>query len=223
MSDVDVQLDRDVACEPVLLDQDVILRGLDHVLDLLEDVALHDDEAGRVVPNMRVLGKTETYAFQARDIRALAEELVHMRVVTVARSKIVDPLVDLAEQILVPREPRLLGFLHPDNVAASPRVRENPARSRRLTGNPVVLAVDPRVQELDRCYRPQPKPKLAVWWWPANRRPARCVFGGVRRALAFVMLALVLLVPAGCGGDDSGGGGGGGGTNTTETDSDYGY
>ena len=79
------------------------------------------------------------------------------------------------------------------------------------------------MQELDRSYRPQPESKLAVWWWPANRRPARPVFGGVRRSFALVLLALVLLVPAGCGGDDSGGGGGGGGTNTTETDSGYGY
>ena len=58
VSGVDVQRDRDVARMPVLLDQDVILRGLDHVLDLLEDVPLHDDEAGRVVPNVRVLGET---------------------------------------------------------------------------------------------------------------------------------------------------------------------
>ena len=37
-----------------------------------------------------------------------------------------------------------------------------------------------------------------------------------------LLLALVLLAPAGCGGDDSGGGGGGG-TNTTKTDSGSGY
>jgi hypothetical protein len=43
----------------------------------------------------------------------------------------------------------------------------------------------------------------------------------VRRTLAAFILALVLVLPAGCGGDDDGGGGGGG-TNTTQTD-DSGY
>ena len=119
VGDVDVQLDRDVAGDAVLLDQDVILRGLDHVLDLLEDVTFHDDEACRVVSNVRVLGESETDAFKARDIGALAEELVHVRVVAVVRGKIVDPLVDLAEQVLIPGQPHFLGLLHPANVAAS--------------------------------------------------------------------------------------------------------
>jgi hypothetical protein len=78
LRNVDVQLDRDVAGQSILLDQHVILRPFDHVFDLLEDVALHDDEAGRVVPNVRVVGETETDPLQARDVRALAEELVHM-------------------------------------------------------------------------------------------------------------------------------------------------
>jgi hypothetical protein len=56
-----------------------------------------------------------------------------------------------------------------------------------------------------------------------NRIGTKCVSRSVKRTLALLTLALVLLVPAGCGGDDSGGGGGGGGTNTTKTDSDYGY
>jgi hypothetical protein len=32
-------------------------------------------------------------------------------------------------------------------------------------GDPVVLAVDPALQERDRCFRPQPGMELAVWSW----------------------------------------------------------
>ena len=81
------------------------------------------------------------------------------------------------------------------------------------------------MQELDHCYGLHSEPALAVWSWHGaafeNRRRAIRVSRGVRRTLAVLVLALVLLLTAGCGGDDSGGGGGGG-TNTTQTD-DSGY
>ena len=107
-----VQLDRDVARSAVLLDQHVVIRLFDDVFDLVEHVAFDDNKTGGVVPNVCVLRQRQMHPLRAAGVGALAEELVHVLVVAVARSKVVDLLVDLPKEILIPRKTCLLSVFH---------------------------------------------------------------------------------------------------------------
>jgi len=64
----------------VLLDDHVVGDGLDDVLDLGHDVVALDDKPRRRRANVLVLGQGQLDAFRARAVRALAEEVITVRV-----------------------------------------------------------------------------------------------------------------------------------------------
>jgi hypothetical protein len=86
--------------------------ALDHVLDLGLLVPAEDDEALRSVPDAAVLGEGQLEALEALQARALADELVCVRVASLRLRSGLDALVDLTEERLVLGQPPLAELRH---------------------------------------------------------------------------------------------------------------
>src|SRR2546423_5572143 len=106
-----VVLDRDVGGFLELLDHEIALSAGHDALDLRVLVPRHDDEALRVAPNLLVVRACQLEALQAVEVAALADELDTERVSLTERVEslghVLDPLVELPEDGLVPCDPLL--------------------------------------------------------------------------------------------------------------------
>src|SRR5205823_10236090 len=104
-----IELGRDRAGRPDLLDHLVAAAALDDPLDAGRRVAGQEHEAPRPGADLLVLAHRQRDPLCAARVAALAEKLLHDRIVLAC--DLPDALVDLAEERLVLRKP-LVGRRH---------------------------------------------------------------------------------------------------------------
>src|ERR671911_467577 len=125
--------------------------------------ALTRPAAVRIRSRRRIAGDVTRGAVSSRAARAHRSALAEQRDV----KRFVEGLRSAAFVRVHAEEPRVVAErpigAPPLELAALKNGKAPPELSS--DGDPVVLAVDPALQERDRCFRPQPGMEVAVWSW----------------------------------------------------------
>jgi hypothetical protein len=107
-----VQVDRDVSSCAFLFHDNVILCAIYDRLHFGHHMALCDDEARRIRPNVLILGGGHHDPVRAHGIRALAQEVIRCVFLAEGVGDFTDPFVHVPEKRLVQRKAFLLCLLH---------------------------------------------------------------------------------------------------------------